>query len=99
MLTTCTRNIVTRLQDVINTLTCSRPPALPTTTETAFGNHKIESLVIRAAPERLDEADHPDVPYWDESDWTNHCERQKDRGSPASKLGFLTDEDGSPAVE
>jgi hypothetical protein len=99
MLTICTRNIVARLQDVINVLTSSRPPTFPATIETASSSRKIESLVIPPAPEMLDEDDYSNVPYWHESDWSNHCERQRDRGRSVPKLGFLTDDDGSPVVE
>lgn len=94
MLTSCARNIVTRLQDVINRLTSSfstpgpaAPPTIPT------------SLIAPDAPEALDEEDYPDVPYWRESDWMNHAEQQKERGRIVSKLGFLTGEDGSSVTE
>lgn len=99
MLTICTRNIVTQLKDVINSLTSSRPPAVSSMAENGSVGPKIETLIIPVAPETLYEADYPDVPYWNESDWTNHVERQRNLGRPISKLGFLTDEDGKLIVE
>ena len=56
-------------------------------------------LVIPHAPEVLEEDDYPDVSFWRESDWTDHGERQKDRGKPVTKLAFLTDENGIPVPE
>lgn len=87
-------NLVIQLQDVINRLTSSQPSASFAPSEV-----KPEALVIPDAPESLDEEDYPDVPYWQESDWTTHCERQKDCGKTTSKLGFLTDDDGNPLPE
>lgn len=99
MLTICTRNIVTRLQDIINNLTSSQPSTVPPKTEITSAGPNIDTLVIPPAPEILNEADYPDVPYWNESDWTNYSERQRDRGKPVSRLAFLTDEDGGLITE
>ncbi|KAF8220526.1 hypothetical protein L208DRAFT_1382621 [Tricholoma matsutake] len=52
-------------------------------------------LVVPDGPEVLDQEDYPDVPCWQEADWTAHCERQKDCGKTMPKLSFLTDEDGT----
>lgn len=49
-----------------------------------------------APAELLIRDEYPLVPFWDESEWTAHCERQKDLGKTPSKLGFLTDDKGSP---
>jgi len=92
-----TRNIVTRLQDVINKLVTYRP--MHTTSDAAPRDGKLDTLIIPDAPETLQEDDYPDVPYWRDSDWVGHSERQKDRGEPISKLGFLTDKFGSVIVD
>jgi hypothetical protein len=47
--------------------TLSWPPVSPTTTN-------IDTLVIPPVPEILNKADYSDVPYWNESDWTNYSE-------------------------
>jgi hypothetical protein len=99
VLTICARGVVARLQDVINNLTSSRPPAFHSTTENRSGGPKVDTLVIPVAPDALDKDDYPDVPYWIESDWTSYCERQRDRAKPISRLGFLTDEDGNALSE
>lgn len=52
-------------------------------------------LVVPDGPEVLDQEDYLNVPYWQEADWTAHCERQKDCGKTMPKLSFLTNEDGT----
>ena len=106
MLTSCVRNIVTRLQDVINRLTSSYSTPTPPTILTSYSTPGpaasptiLTSLVAPDVPDALDEEDYPNVPYWRESDWMNHAEQQKERGRIVSKLGFLTGEDGSSVTE
>jgi hypothetical protein len=101
MLTICTRGVVTRLQDIINNLTSSRPPAsaVQPMTENHSSGPQVETLIIPVAPEALDEANYPDIPYWNESNWTSYTERQRDHAKPISRLGFLTDEDGKALGE
>ena len=94
------RRIVNRLEDVIDKLTRSHSMPRPTSSEPAARGGKLgEKIIIPAAPEALEQEDYPDIPYWQESDWTKHAERQRERGRPFSKLGFLTGKDGSPVTE
>jgi hypothetical protein len=95
------RNLVTQLQDIINKLTSSqRPQILSTPTpDTAPNQEKSDSLVVPDPPQPLDQEDYPDVYYWHEEDWVKYTERQRDRGQLPPRLGFLTDEDGSPVPE
>jgi hypothetical protein len=92
------RKNVMWLRDMVTNLT-SRPLALPMQSEATCDRQNVETLDIPPAPEILDKADYPSVPYWGESAWTTHTERQRDRGQAVSKLAFLTDKDGNPAVE
>ncbi|KAH9051260.1 hypothetical protein EDB87DRAFT_1695353 [Lactarius vividus] len=75
--------------------------AMPVTPQTITrdSDAKLETLIIPNVPNILEEDDFPDVPFWCESDWANHSERQKDRGKPIHKLGFLTDKEGDPVAE
>jgi hypothetical protein len=91
---------VKRLQDVIDKLTTPYSMLRPTLSEPAEKCGKLgEAITIPDAQEALEEEDYPDVPYWQESDWTKHVERQKEHGRPFSKLGFLTGKDGSSITE
>lgn len=72
---------------------------IPSISETTSRHGDPEALAVPDAPEALDKEDYPNVPYWRESDWTAHCERQKDQGKTMPKLGFLTSDDGSPLAE
>jgi hypothetical protein len=90
--------MVTRLLDKLAT-SPSHPMPEPTSSEPATRAIKLEALIVPDAPEALDEEDYLDVPYWRDSNWANHTERQKERGKPVSKLGFLTDEAGDLVSE
>ncbi|KAH8977622.1 hypothetical protein EDB92DRAFT_1822208 [Lactarius akahatsu] len=72
---------------------------MPATPQNTARDAKPETLDIPGAPEMLEEDDHPDVPYWHESDWAKYGERQKDRGNSIHKLGFLTNKEGDAVVE
>jgi hypothetical protein len=71
-------------------------PPVSSSSNTTSGQ---EGLTLPDAPEPLDQEDYPDVSFWWESDWTAHCERQKDHGKTPPKLGFLTDDKGAPITE
>jgi hypothetical protein len=71
----------------------------PTSPEPAARTVKLGALIVPDAPEPLNEEDYPDVPYWQDSDWTSHTEQQKEHGKPISKLGFLTGEAGDSVAE
>ena len=70
------------------------------TLDPAPDQEKSDSLdVIPDQPQPLEQANHPHVCYWREGDWVKYTEQQRDRGQVPSRLGFLTDEDGSLVTE
>jgi hypothetical protein len=77
----------------------SRPSPMPGALASEHNRPPTETLNMPGATEDLDQDDYPDVPYWHESDWTKHCNRQRDRGQTISKLSFLTNKGGSPVSE
>jgi hypothetical protein len=72
---------------------------MPMASETSARDGPVDTLFIPDAPAVLEEDNYPDVPYWHDSVWAQHIDRQKDRGKTVSKLGFLTDQDGCPVSE
>ena len=90
-----------RLQDIINNLMSSHPPAAPihAKTETEPSDAKAATLIIPEAPEMLDESNYLGVPYWYETDWLGDSGQQRDGAKSISKLNFLTDKNGRPVME
>ena len=93
------RNLVAQLQDVISKLTSHRHPQAPYMPDTAPDQDKPDSLEVPDSLPPLDQEDYPYVHHWHEEDWVKHTERQRDCGQVPPRLGFLTDEDGSPILE
>lgn len=91
--------LITQLQGMIDCLLDSpsqHPITKKSTSDPTPESPSAETLVVPYAPRVLGRHEFPDVPFWDESEWTAHCERQKDLGNTPSKLGFLTDDKGIP---
>ena len=72
MLVNTTRNVITRLQDVINKLATSHPVHM--TSDAASRDGKLDTLIIPDAPEIFQEDNYPDVLYWHDLDWVGHSE-------------------------
>jgi len=94
------RTLVTQLQDVINKLTSSQHPQLLSTLDPAPNQEKSDSLkVVLDQPQPLEQENHPHVCYWCKGDWVKYAKQQHNHGQVPSRLGFLTDEDGSLVTE
>ncbi|KAG6873816.1 hypothetical protein C0992_008393, partial [Termitomyces sp. T32_za158] len=50
-------------------------------------------------PQTKDRDDYPDVPYWDEKQWRDWVEIEKNLGHKLTRFGFITDSDGDPVLK
>ena len=92
------RTLVAQLQHVIDKLT-SPQQAQAQVADMAPDQEKPDSLDVPDPLQPLVQEDYPYIRYWREEDWVKCTERLRDHGQASSKLGFLTDEDGTPVPE
>ena len=92
------RTLISQLQDVINKLTSQHLKVQPMP-DTTSNQEKSDGLDVPDSPQPLDQEDYPYVSHWCEEDWVQYTERQHDRGQVPPRLGFLTNEEGSPVPE
>ena len=93
------RNLVTQLQDVINTLSSSRHPQILSKPDMAPNQENSDGLVVPDSPPPLDQANYPDACHWHLEHWMKYSEQQLNLRQLPPRLAFLTDEDGNPATE
>ena len=93
------RNLVAQLQDVITKLTSLRHPQVPSTSDMAPNQDKTNSLDTPGPLQPLNHVDYPYVLFWRDEDWVKYADDEHNHGEVPSRLGFLTDEDGSPVLE
>jgi hypothetical protein len=67
--------------------------------DTVPDQDKSDSLDVPDSVPPLDQGNYPYARYWHEDEWVKYTERQRDRGQVPQRLGFLTDEEGSPISE
>jgi len=93
------RKLVAQLQDVISKLTSPWHPQVPSMPYTAPNQDKSNTLDTPDLLQLLNQEDYPYVCYWHKDNWIKFTDRQRDSGQVPSRLGFLTDKDGSPIPE
>jgi len=94
------RTLVTQLQDVINRLTSPQHPQVLSIPDTAPNQEKSDGLdVTPDLLQPLEQKDYPHIRYWHEGDWIKYTNQERELGQTPPRLGFLTDEDGSPVPE
>jgi len=60
---------------------------------------KSDTLDTPDPPQPLNQEDYPYVHYWHEDDRIKFTDQQHNSGQVPSRLGFLTNKDGSPILE
>jgi len=93
------RNLVAQLQDVITKLTSLRHPQVPSMSDTAPNQDKTDSLDTPGPLLPLNRVDYLYVLFWRDEDWIKYTDDERNHGEVPSRLGFLTNEDGSPVPE
>jgi len=94
------RTLITQLQDIINRLTSPQHPQVLSIPDTAPDQEKSDGLdVTPDLPQPLEQKDYPHIHYWCEGDWIKYTNQEHELGQTPPRLGFLTDEDGSPVPE